>query len=97
MAYFVILANFTDQGVKAIKDTATRAEAFKKMASKSGVKVNTLLWTLGQHDLVVVAEAADDTAATALSLSLAALGNVRTQTMRAFDATEMKAVLGKMA
>lgn len=96
MAYYVILANFTDQGIKGVKDTATRADAFKKLAAKAGMKVNTLLWTLGSHDLVVVAEAENDEAATAVSLSLAALGNVKTQTMRAFDATQMKAVLGKM-
>lgn len=97
MAYYVILANFTEQGVKAIRDTASRADAFKQMAGKSGVKVSTLLWTLGQHDIVAIAEAEDDAAATALSLSLAAQGNVRTQTMRAFDAAEMRDILGRMA
>ena len=52
---------------------------------------------MGQHDVVAIAEAQDDAAATALSLSIAALGNVRTQTMRAFDAAEMKAIVAKMA
>jgi uncharacterized protein with GYD domain len=97
MALYVILANFTDQGVKAIKDKPKRAEAFKAMAAKSGVKVHSLYWTLGQHDVVSIAEADDDIAATALSLSIASLGNVRTQTLRAFDAADMAKVIAKMA
>ena len=97
MAYYVLLTNFTDQGVKSVKDTVKRADAFRQMAEKSGVKVHSLFWTLGQHDVVAIAEAQDDAAATALSLSIAALGNVRTQTMRAFDAAEMKAIVAKMA
>ena len=97
MAYYVLLANFTDQGIKSVKDTQKRADAFKALASKSGVKVHTLLWTLGQHDVVAIAEADDDIAATALSLSLAALGNVRTQTLRAFDTADMTKIMAKMA
>jgi uncharacterized protein with GYD domain len=96
MAHYVLLTNFTDQGAKAVRDTVKRADAFRQMAEKSGAKVHALFWTLGQHDVVAVAEAPNDEAATALSLSLAALGNVRTQTMRAFSAEEMQAVISKM-
>jgi uncharacterized protein with GYD domain len=96
MALYVILANFTDQGVRNIKDTPKRAEAFKEMAAKSGVKVHSIYWTLGQHDVVTIAEADDDIAATALSLSITALGNIRTQTLRAFDAADMAKIIGKM-
>jgi uncharacterized protein with GYD domain len=96
MALYVILANFTDQGVRNIKDTPKRAEAFKAMAEKSGVKIHSLLWTLGQHDVITIAEADDDIAATALNLSVAALGNIRTQTLRAFDAADMAKIIAKM-
>jgi uncharacterized protein with GYD domain len=96
MAHYVLLANFTDQGVKAVKDTVKRAEAFRQMAEKSGVTLQALFWTLGQYDVVVVAEAPDDNTATALSLSVASLGNVHTQTLKAFDAEEMKKILTKM-
>ena len=96
MPHYVLLTNFTDQGVKAIKDTVKRADAFRAAAEKSGVKIHSLLWTLGQHDVVVVAEAPDDIAVTALGLSIASLGNVRTQTMKAFDADDMKAIIAKM-
>jgi uncharacterized protein with GYD domain len=97
MAYYVLLSNFTDQGIKSIKDTQKRAEAFKAQAKKRGVKVHQLLWTLGQHDIVAIAEADDDIAATALALSIASLGNIRTQTLRAFDAGDMSKILAKMA
>ena len=97
MAYYVILSNFTDQGIKSIKDTQKRAEAFKAAASKSGIKIHTLLWTLGQHDVVAIAEADDDIAATALALSVASLGNIRTQTLRAFDTADMAKIMAKMA
>ncbi|KUM27844.1 GYD family protein [Mesorhizobium loti] len=97
MAHYVLLSNFTDQGIRTIKDTQKRAEAFKAMASKSGVKIHTLLWTLGKHDVVVVAEAEDDIAATALALSIASMGNIRTETLRAFDTADMTKILAKMA
>jgi uncharacterized protein with GYD domain len=97
MAHYVLLADFTDQGVRAIKDTVKRANAFKQMAEKSGANVHALFWTLGQHDIVAIAEADDDLAATALSLSVASLGNVRTQTLRAFDAADMEKIIAKVA
>lgn len=96
MAYYVFLANFTDQGVRSVKDTPKRAEAFKAMADKCGAKVHFLLWTLGKHDVVSVIEAQDDLTATAVSLSLAQLGNVTTQTLRAFDAQDMRKIVDKM-
>jgi uncharacterized protein with GYD domain len=96
MATFVVLTGFTDQGIRNVKETVGRAEAFKEMARKSGVTVKDLYWTLGQYDVVAVCEAADDEAATALSLSISSRGNVRSQTLRAFSFEEMKTILGKM-
>ena len=97
MAFYITLASFTDQGARSAKDSPKRAEAFKAMAAKNGMKVHSLYWTLGAYDVVATIEAEDDLAATALSLSVASLGNVRTQTMRAFDASEMGKIVGKMA
>ncbi|RFB79826.1 GYD domain-containing protein [Methylovirgula sp. 4M-Z18] len=97
MAYYVVLINLTDQGVRTVRDTVKRADAFKAMAAKSGAKVHTLLWTLGKYDVISIVEAEDDLAATALSLSAAELGNVKTQTQRAFDADDMRKILSKMA
>ena len=81
MATYIVLGNFTDQGIRSVKDTVKRAEAFKGMAQKAGVKVKELYWTLGQYDIASIIEAPDEEAATALGLSAGSLGNLRTQTL----------------
>jgi uncharacterized protein with GYD domain len=97
MATYVMLAHFTEQGVKNVKDTLKRAEAFKQSAKKHGATVKEQFWTLGQFDIVAIVDAPDDATMTALGLSAGTLGNVRTQTMRAFSDTDMKTILGKLA
>jgi uncharacterized protein with GYD domain len=97
MALYIVLANFTEQGIRNIKDTPKRAEAFKDMAKKCGATVKDVFWTLGQYDIVAVLESPDDISITALGLSVGALGNVRTQTLRAFTTADIKSILGKMA
>jgi uncharacterized protein with GYD domain len=96
MATFVVLAKFSDQGIKNVKQTIERADAFKQMAQKAGVTVKDIYWTLGSSDVVAICDAPDDETATALSLSVSARGNVRSETLRAFSFEEMKKVLGKM-
>lgn len=96
MATYLVLANFTEQGIKAVKDSPKRADAFKQMAKKHGATVKDVYWTLGQYDIVAIVEAPDEMAMTALGLSLAGLGNVRTQTLRAFTEADMKGILDKM-
>jgi uncharacterized protein with GYD domain len=97
MAAYIALLQFTDQGVRNIKDTAKRAAAATDAGAKMGVKFTDLFWTLGHYDLVIVAEAPDDETMTALMLKLASLGNVKTQTLRAFRTNEMEAILKKSA
>jgi uncharacterized protein with GYD domain len=96
MPNFVMLANFTDQGVRTAKETTKRYEAFKEMARKSGVTIKDIYWTLGHLDIVAICEAPDDETITAGMLSLAAGGNIRTQTLRAFSRGEMDAIINKM-
>ena len=96
MAMYVVLANFTDQGVRNVKDSTKRAEAFKDLAKSSGATVKDLYWTLGQYDIVATVDAPDDMAITALGLTLAKAGNVRTQTLRAFSQAEMGSILSKV-
>jgi uncharacterized protein with GYD domain len=96
MATYIVLANFTEQGIRNVKDTHKRAEAFKELAGKYGVKVKELFWTLGQYDIIATVDGPDDLSATALGLALSAKGNVRTQTLRAFGAGEMKQILEKI-
>jgi uncharacterized protein with GYD domain len=96
MATYAVLANFTDQGIRNVKETTRRAEAFQALAKKVGANVKELYWTLGQYDVVVIVEAPDQATVTALGLSLGALGNIRTQTLPAFSSAEMGQILNKM-
>ena len=96
MATYVLLMNFTDEGIRKIKDTPKRADAFKDMAKKCGATVKDVFWTLGEYDVVAIVEAPDDVSMTALGLSSGALGNIRTQTLRAFAEADMRTILSKM-
>jgi uncharacterized protein with GYD domain len=96
METYIVLANFTDQGIRNIKDTTKRADAFKELARSVGVTVKDTYWTLGQYDLVAIVDAPDELAATALGLALGKSGNVRTQTLRAFSQGDMDAILSKV-
>jgi uncharacterized protein with GYD domain len=96
MVTYIVLANFTDQGIKNAKDSPKRAEAFRQMAKTFGVTVKDIFWTQGRYDIVTVVEAPDEFSATALSLSLSALGNIRTESLRAFSAADMATIVGKM-
>ncbi len=97
MATYIALLQWTDQGIRSVKDTTRRAAAAKDAAAKMGVKFTDLFWTLGQYDLAIVAEAPDDETITAVMLSLASLGNVKSQTLRAFRSNEMDTILKKAA
>jgi uncharacterized protein with GYD domain len=96
MAIYIVLSNFTDQGIKAVKDTTKRAEAFRTLAKQNGVTIKDLYWTLGSYDVVAIMDAPDEMTVTALELSLAQAGNVRTQTMRGFSADEMGKILERV-
>jgi uncharacterized protein with GYD domain len=97
MATYIMLANFTDQGIRNVKDTVKRAEAFRELAKGAGVTVKDLYWTLGQYDIIAIADAPDETTVTALGLTLGKSGNVRTQTLRCFSADDMKKILAKVS
>ena len=97
MATYILLASYTEQGIKGIKDTVKRTDAVRELAKKAGLTMKESYWTLGQFDVVAVFEASGDEAMTAFSLSVAKLGNVKTQTLRAFSSQDMAGILGKMA
>ena len=96
MVTYVVLATFTDQGVKNAKESPKRAEAFKQLAKTFEVSVKDIFWTQGRYDIVTVVEAPDELSATALNLSLSALGNIRTESLRAFSSAEMTKIVAKM-
>jgi len=95
MATFIALVNFTQDGIKNVKDTPKRFDAFRAMAEKLGVNVKSVYWTVGNYDIVVTVEGPDD-AVTAALLKTGSMGNVRTQTLRAFSEDEMKNILAKV-
>jgi uncharacterized protein with GYD domain len=95
MATFIALASFTDQGIRNIKQSPDRYEAFKTMAEKLGVTVKGIYYTVGSYDLVLITEGTDEAITTAL-LKTGSLGNVRTQTLRAFSVNEIKKILSNL-
>lgn len=96
MATYVTLITWTEQGARNVKDTVDRAQAARDVAGRFGVALKEVYWTLGAYDIVAVAEAPDDESATAFALALATQGNVRTTTLRAFDAEEMRGILARL-
>ena len=95
MATFISLVNFTDQGIRGIKDSPKRAEALKAMAKKLGVTIKDVYWTVGRYDVVVILEGEDE-AVTTLLLKSGSLGNVRSETLRAFSAAELGRILANV-
>ena len=96
MAMYLSLLQFTEQGIRSVGDTTKRAAAATAEAEKMGLKVTDAFWTLGSYDVVLLLEAPDDQTVTAFSLKLGSLGNVKTQTMRAFRSEEMQSILAKI-
>jgi uncharacterized protein with GYD domain len=85
MATFIALLDFTEQGIRNIKDSPHRADEFNALAERAGARVVGQYWTIGSHDGVLVLEAPNDQVAAAILLALGAAGNVRTTTLRAFE------------
>ena len=95
MATYILLGNFTEQGIRNIKDTTKRADAIRATAKKMGITVDGMYWTLGQYDVVAMFDAPDDAAMTTLALSIGTLGNVRTQILPAFTDKEIGPIVAK--
>ena len=93
MARYITLLTFTEQGARNIKDSASRALTFKREAEKLGVAVESQFWTVGRYDGVVVLSGDEKSVLRCLT-QLSAAGNVRTQTLQAFNADEMKVIAG---
>jgi uncharacterized protein with GYD domain len=89
----VTLVTWTDPGNKTFRDSVLRAEDYQGLVEKHGGQLRQLVWTLGQYDIVAVTDFPDDETATAVALQTGALGNIRTTTMKAFDADQMSAII----
>lgn len=96
MATFITLITFTETGAKAFKDTAKRAAAFKAAAAKLGVNVLHQFWTMGAYDGVLIYEAPDTATATAAMLMVGSQDYIQTETLPAFTADQMAAIVAKL-
>ena len=96
MATYIILANWTEEGMKNIKDTIQRAQNFRTQCEQRGVKLISLHWTQGRYDNIAVVEAPDEQAAMASLFASCQKGYIRTETLRAFNESEMSAILQKV-
>jgi uncharacterized protein with GYD domain len=96
MPTYVTLINFTDQGIRTVKETLDRAERAAEMAQKHGARLELLYWTVGPYDLIGILEAPDDESATAFALQAGSGGAVRTTTLRAYDREEMSGIIERL-
>ena len=93
MTTYVSLINWTEQGIKDFRDTTQRAEDFSRLVESSGGMVRQLLWTVGKYDIVAIADFPDDETAVAALLRVGSAGNIRSNTLRAFNAEEMADII----
>jgi uncharacterized protein with GYD domain len=93
MTRFLSLIRFTEQGVKNLNKSTSRAAAFSEAAAKAGVKIEAQYWTTGSYDGILVLSSDNETRALQCLAALAAAGNVRTETLRAFNAKEFEAIV----
>jgi uncharacterized protein with GYD domain len=96
MGKYVLLLNWTDQGIRNVKDTVKRAESFRSYLEKRGGKLVDMLYTFGQYDFIAVAELPNDEIAMSVSLGTGALGNVRVTTLKAFGLEETRRIIEEL-
>jgi uncharacterized protein with GYD domain len=96
MPTYVTLMNWTDQGIRTVRDTVDRSEQADALAEKHGARIEEVYWTVGAYDIVVLVEAPDDESVTAMLLELGSAGNLRTTTLRAYDHEEMSGILRRL-
>jgi uncharacterized protein with GYD domain len=96
MPHYVSLVHYTQQGISKIKDSPGRLDAARKAAEAEGGKIHTWYLTMGQYDAVLISEFPSDEACAKFSLSAASLGNISTETMKAFPEAEFRKIIGSL-
>jgi uncharacterized protein with GYD domain len=96
MPTYVVLVDWTAQGVQAVEQTVDRLERGTELAETFGCKLEHVWWTQGGHDMVSVLSAPDEQAMVAYTLALVRQGNLRTTTLRAWSVEEMREILGRL-
>jgi uncharacterized protein with GYD domain len=97
MPTYVVLCNWTEQGIAGFRDTGDRVDHEAEIRKRAGVDLKEIYWTQGPYDLVAIIEAPDDESIAAAMLGVAAHGNSRTITLRAFDRDEYEAIVAKVS
>jgi uncharacterized protein with GYD domain len=97
MTTYILLLNWTDQGIRQVKDSPRRLDAAKQALKEEGGEFKQTFLTMGPYDLVAIVEAPDDAIAARFSMQLGMLGNVRTQTLKAFPETAYRAIVASLA
>ncbi len=97
MSHFVTLIRYTQQGIARIKESPARLDAAKKAAEKVGGKIHVWYLTMGQYDAVLISEFPNDEAGAKFTLSVGALGNVTTETLKAFTEAEYRKIVGSLS
>jgi len=97
MARYILLVNWTDQGIRNVKDSPKRLDAARNAAKGVGAEIRDFYMTMGDHDLVLVVDAPTDEAIAKFALIQGGAGNVRTKTLKAFSETEYRAIVGSLA
>lgn len=96
MATYIMLVRYTQQGIQNIKASPTRLDAAKKAFRAAGAELKEFYLVMGQYDIVVVAEAPDDETMAKVVLAIGSLGNVRTETLRAFTEDEYRKIIAAL-
>ena len=96
MGHYVTLIRYTQQGASKIKESPARLDAARKAAENAGGKIHSWFLTMGKYDAVLVSEFPSDEASAKFMLGTAALGNVTTQTMKAFTEDEYRKILASL-
>jgi uncharacterized protein with GYD domain len=96
MPTYITLMNWTDQGVKTVRDTVQRRDQADALAEKHGARLEQVYWTVGPYDIVAILEAPDDESVTSMLLELGTAGNLRTTTLRAYDRDEMSGIIQRL-
>jgi uncharacterized protein with GYD domain len=96
MPTYVTLMKFTDQGIKGVKGTVDRTRQNRAAIEKAGGRMSSIYWTQGEYDLVAITDWPDEETATAFLIQLGMSGNVRSETLRAFDESAMQRILAKV-
>ena len=96
MPTYISLANWTDQGIRNVKEVARRLDAAKQMIKDAGGELKAVYMTMGAYDLVTISEAPNDETVARILLTIGGLGNIRTTTLRAFSEAETRKIIASL-